>query len=55
MPDKIVYTGLLVTSFSACFFLFCFFTANYFDPASSGSSFDPSHKIVAINVTFLHE
>ena len=58
MRDKIVYTGLLVISFAVCFFFFlcvCFFTANYVDPASSGSSFEPCHKIAAINVAFLHE
>ena len=61
MRDKIVYTGLLVFSFAACFlclfffFVFFFFTANYVDPASSGSSFEPCHKIAAINVAFLHE
>ena len=56
MRDKIVYTGLLVISFAACFFsFFCvFFTANYVDPASSGSSFETCYKI-AINVAFLHE
>ena len=55
MPDKIVYTGLLVISFAH--FFCCFFTANYVDPASSGSSFaiEPCHKIAAINVAFLHE
>ena len=58
MRDKIVYTELLVISFAACFFCFffvCFFTANHVDPASSGSSFEPCHKIAAINVAFLHE
>ena len=54
MPDKIVHMGLLVISFAACF-LFVFFTANYVDPASSGSSFEPCHKIAAINVALLHE
>ena len=35
--------------------VFCFFfTANYVDPASSGSSFEACHKIAAINVAFLH-
>ena len=53
MPDKNVCTGLLVISFAAFFFVF--FTANYVDPASSGSSFEPCHKIAAINVAFLHE
>ena len=43
------YTGLLVISFAASFFCF-FFTANYVDPASSGSSFEPWHKIAAIIV-----
>ena len=49
-PDN--HTGLLVISFAACFFFFFFFlllfTANYVDPASSGSSFEPCHKIAAI-------
>ena len=54
MPDKIVHMGLLVISFAACFFV-CFFTANYVGPASSGSSFEPCHKIAAINVALLHE
>ena len=56
MPDKscIQYTGLLVISFAACLSVLLFFTANYVDPASSGSSFEPCHKI-AINVAFLHE
>ena len=53
MPDKIVHMGLLVISFAACFLFF--FTANYVDPASSGSSFEPCHKIAAINVALLHE
>ena len=35
-------------------FICVVFTANYVDPASSGSSFEPCHKI-AINVAFLHE
>ena len=54
MRDKIAYTGLLVISFAACFFVFFagFFTANYVDPASSGSSFELCHKIAAINVAF---
>ena len=56
MRDKMVYKGLLVISFAACFFVFwVFFTANYVDPASSGSSFEPCNKIAAINVAFLHE
>ena len=45
---QLCHTGSLVISFAACFFfLFCFFTANNVDPASSGSSFEPCHKIVA--------
>ena len=38
-------------------FFYFFFTANYVDPASSGSSFaiEPCYKIAAINVAFLHE
>ena len=57
MRERIVYTGLLVISFAACFFggFLGFFTANYVDPASSGSSFEPCHKTAAINVAFLHE
>ena len=43
----------LYKRFVCCmFFLFvCFFTANYVDSAS----FEPCHKIAAINVAFLHE
>ena len=47
--------------FFVFFFLFFFLgggggvTANYVDPASSGSAFEPCHKIAAINVAFLHE
>ena len=53
MPDKIVYTGLLVffrLLHIFFFLLFYFLTANYVD----GSSFELFHKI-AINVAFLHE
>ena len=46
---QLCHTGLLVISF-AVFFFFFFFTANYVDAASSGSSFEPCHKIAAINV-----